>query len=213
MGCEKVQQAVQHAEEQAKQEAKTSLTELTAEAEKRFDEKMKAAETKARKELEQEVKEAEVTAWSAVEEKVDTARRVAEKDARLEARARRRVAGAAAKIAAKAACVAMEMAEAASFYVAPEWDPDAGFAVNAAAREYCVARWKSSQMAMGEGEGAGGNSGNERYPSLIRVDYALLRQATNDFNVATHLLGKGGCCKVFKASVYGQECAVKVSSE
>jgi hypothetical protein len=102
------------------------------------------------------------------------------------------------------------------------WDDVGGFALNDAAREYCAARWREEIVESGTadsvvgrkvGDVAGGKADGVAGGKLIKVDYAVIRRATNNFSEATHLIGKGGCCQVFKAQVYGHECAIKVFNE
>jgi hypothetical protein len=149
---------------------------------------LKRTEENARHELEKEKKEAEEKARQEVQEEVGAMWQVVEEEAAGDTEVRRAAETAAAK--------------------QTEWDEDGGFALNAAARAHCVSRWEQeaseTSNEQDEHELQGG--------ALIRVDYKVLREATNDFS-QRHLLGTGGCCKVYKATVYGYECAVKVFNE
>jgi hypothetical protein len=211
LGIEQVREAVGLAEEKSLKGVAMIMRRATEEAENKFAKKMEAAEMKARKELEEEMKEAEGKAAEIHAQEIDHARICAQETAWMQTRFRRKLTCAAAAFAQAAARTAVNAAEAAelSLRVAPEWDADGGFPLNDPAREYCVARWKegsSSKTNAKEGRGSGNRM-------LIRVDFEVLRKATDGFNVKTHLLGKGGCCKVYRARIYGHVCAVKVFNE
>jgi hypothetical protein len=56
-------------------------------------------------------------------------------------------------------------------------------------------------------------AGKDVNPGTVRFGYAVLQKATDNFNEAHNLLGRGGCCRVFKGSVSGQIAAIKVFNE
>ena len=88
--------------------------------------------------------------------------------------------------------------------VACKFDPDEGFALNDSARAYCVAQWAE--------DGNSHRNAQKTRRSTFRVDFGVLREATNDFD-KEHLLGEGGCSLVFKGDVYGYTTAIKVFKE
>jgi hypothetical protein len=197
LALKKVQKAVEQAEEKARGDLATLLKQAEERAMVCFEQKMtkarellKRTEENARHELEKQKKEAEEKARQEVREQVGAVRQAVEEEAAGDTEVRR----------------AAEAEEAAAKQT--EWDEDGGFALNAAARVHCVSRWRQEA-----GETSDEQEENElQGGALIRVDYKVLRWATNDFS-QQHLIGKGGCCKVYKATVYGHECAVKVFNE
>ena len=96
----------------------------------------------------------------------------------------------------------------------PKFDTEEGFALNEAARQICVDRWrKPAQGQKGAGAGAGTGGGGVL---TTRVDYEVLSDATERFSEEKgkgYLMGKGASCRVFRASVYGYPCAIKMFNE
>ena len=91
----------------------------------------------------------------------------------------------------------------------PKFDPQEGFALNEAARQICVDRWRKPAQGAGAGAGGGG-------VLTTRVDYAVLSDATERFSEEKgkgYLMGKGASCRVFRAKVYGYPCAIKMFNE
>jgi hypothetical protein len=146
-----------------------------------------------------------------IEEEVRLARTSAEervqdaKEQKLAANSARTAAVAAAtaqQAAAEAHSIAAEMER----VVVCQFDSYEGFALNDSARAYCVARWTQDVDEDTSDETA------RSIFSTIKVDFSLLKEATNNFH-ETHLLGQGGCSKVFKGAIYGYTTAIKVFNE
>jgi hypothetical protein len=209
----KVREVVKAAEEKGREELKVLLVQAEEKAKDSFEVKMvraredaamlmKQAEEAARGEQAREMVRAEEKARKEMQERVTALRRAAEDRVRGEVRARQ----VAVMVAAAAAGAAVAVAEAAMDSLALEWDEVGGFALNAAARAYCVARWKQEVHGLREGEE------ESKGGKLVKVDFEEIKRATENFS-DRHLLGKGGCCRVFKAAIYGHVCAVKVFNE
>jgi hypothetical protein len=146
-----------------------------------------------------------------IEEEVRLARTSAEervqdaKEQKLAANSARTAAVAAAtaqQAAAEAHSIAAEMER----VVVCQLDSYEGFALNDSARAYCVARWTQDVDEDTSDETA------RSIFSTIKVDFSLLKEATNNFH-ETHILGQGGCSKVFKGAIYGYTTAIKVFNE
>jgi hypothetical protein len=184
LATEKVEEAVRQAEEKTREDVANAVKQAVERSKQTFDEKVRTAKQAfdekvrtAKMEMAEEAKAAEEKAKKEAQEWVDSVRHATGAIAKDESRARARERQA-------------------------KWDEVGGFAINDAAREYCVDRWQQDNAKEGEQE-----------EKLIKVDYAAIKQATNNFNEDTHLIGHGGCCRVFKAQVYGHPCAIKVFNE
>jgi hypothetical protein len=145
-----------------------------------------------------------------VEEETRAARELAEgrvivaKAERQALRQTKMDAVAAALTARQAAAWAHSLASETKRAITCEFDPHEGFALNAAAQAYCVARWMRDNDDSTEA--------SLTPKSAIRVDFQLLSKATDGL-AEKHLLGRGGSCRVFKGDVYGYSAAFKVFDE
>jgi hypothetical protein len=102
-----------------------------------------------------------------------------------------------------------------------QFDPETGYPLNAAAEEYCVSLWTNytdddvlhTQGMLTHSDPRLKTTASSPIDSTFRVGYTSLAAATNKFNEQTHLLGRGGSCRVFKGDVYGHPTAIKVFNE
>jgi serine/threonine protein kinase len=189
----------------------------TADEEDDVEQKVAEARAKAMLAVEQKVQQAEAEArrqaMAEADEEVRITRIHAEvtakqaKARRIAARLAKKQAAAAAANATTAAAYATSLAEVAAEEIVCEFDLASGFALNGPARAACVQRWKQDVGGSGDvllQDGA---------RPEVRVDFDVLSKATNNFDEDAFLLGRGGCCRVFKGEVYGYPAAIKVFEE
>jgi hypothetical protein len=139
------------------------------------------------------VTEARVLATKQMEDaEARSAKRLADATSRISVQAKRKAAGqakaraaAAASTAQAAAAYANSIAEETAIEVTCEFDAESGFALNAPARAYCAARWRQELRRMSDSSGDAGND------PLVRVDFSVLKEATNAFDERRHLLAVG----------------------
>jgi hypothetical protein len=156
------------------------------------EEKVQVAETEARRQAMAEAEEEVRRTRELAEERARDAKakRIATKQAKKQARA---AAAIAIEAAARVALLAVETEAA----IVCEFDAATGFALNQPARAMCVARWKKDVSST---EGLGADEGGVHVE--VRLDFNMLSEATSGF-AERHLIGTGGCCHVYKGSVYG----------
>ena len=213
---EEARKQTQQAKAQAARKAEDELAKLRLQIEESARLEAERAENQTRLQMGQ----IKVQAMREAEEEVARVRGKAQAESLVRTAARlKNVSSRAAGIAVTAAAEVKLLANAAliaASRVVCEFDPEEGFALNEAARAFCVARWKSDSLygkGDGEGDGIGSPSKTPSHHAAIRVDYHTLIEATNSFNEQTNLIGKGASCRVFRGDVYGHPTAIKVFNE
>jgi hypothetical protein len=96
-------------------------------------------------------------------------------------------------------------------HVKPEFDAGTGVPVNDSARRFCARIWTSDTGTKHDDFDVYLRVGELRVRLASRVADADLQAATQNFD-ELHKVGGGSSCSVYKGTVYGVQCAIKVLS-